>query len=132
MFQQIRFKTFETNSSTTHNMVIIPDEDIKAWDDNELFYGRWVSEELIKENNGSRLFTKEFLKNHGYNVDEPNEDDYENYSDFEDAHDKWEYSMADFINSEQWDSHELECDVNTYTTKHGDKIHILCEYGYDG
>lgn len=38
MKQTIRFNTFETNSSSTHSMVVIPDEYYEDWNKNELFY----------------------------------------------------------------------------------------------
>ena len=32
----------------------------------------------------------------------------------------------------QWERRELEGDATTYTTPKGEKIHIYCQYGYDG
>ena len=31
-----------------------------------------------------------------------------------------------------WENRELEGDETTYTTPKGEKIHIYCQYGYDG
>lgn len=136
MNQVVRNKTFETNSSSSHNMVIIPDECYEDWTNNKLWYLRYTwsadTKKLLEENNGNRLFTEEFLKSHGVVTDEPSMDDYESEDEYEIAYNKWEYLMENFINLDRWESQELEGDEKTYTTKSGDKIHILCAYGYDG
>ena len=49
MKQTIRVKTFETNSSSTHNMVVIPESKLEAWDNNELYYVRHVWSKEVKE-----------------------------------------------------------------------------------
>ena len=81
MNQVVRNKTFETNSSTSHNMVIIPDEYYEDWNNNKLWYMRYTwgdkNKKLLEENNGSRLFTEEFLKSHGISPDEQDIDDYQ-------------------------------------------------------
>ena len=135
MNQVVRNKTFETNSSTSHNMVIIPDEYYEDWNNNKLWYMRYTwgdeNKKLLEENNGSRLFTEEFLKSHGVFTDEPDIDDYESEDEYEEAYNDWESLMEDFMNSDKWDNQDLEGDEEVYTTKSGDKIHILCAYGYE-
>lgn len=126
--QTIRSNTFETNSSSTHCMCIIPEKYWEAWDKNELYYLRWVygdNKKLVEENNGSRLFTKQFLIDKGV-IDpdkEIEEDDDDWYEDEE---------LEDFVNSDGWDAIELEGDCEEYTTESGDKLRILCKYGFDG
>ena len=87
MNQVVRNKTFETNSSTSHNMVIIPDEYYEDWNNNKLWYMRYTwgdeNKKLLEENNGSRLFTEEFLKSHGVFTDEPDIDNYESEDEYE-------------------------------------------------
>ena len=55
MNQVVRNKTFETNSSTSHNMVIIPDEYYEDWNNNKLWYMRYTwgdeNKKLLEENN---------------------------------------------------------------------------------
>ena len=46
--------------------------------------------------------------------------------DFED-HDQWEYKTYD-----DWFNSENETDVTRYTSPSGDKLVVLCSYGYDG
>lgn len=125
MNQKIRNKTFETNSSTTHNMVIIPDDQYEAWNNNRLYYCRWPGgyKSLIEQNNGYSLFTKEQLEEFYDNLDDKSKNYYDSFED---------WASDDFVTSEQWDSRDLEGDEEVYVTKSGDTIHILCEYGYDG
>lgn len=135
--QTIRSNTFETNSSSAHSMVIIPDSQLQAWEDNKLYYMRWdygdANKKLIIENNGSRLFTEEFLKSHELFSDAPKEDDFDDLDEFEDAYIEWEEdAFEDFVNAQGWDRMELEEDHTEFTTPNGEKIHILCKYGYDG
>ena len=88
-----RFGTFETNSSSTHSMVICSEEEYKKWAAGELYASRW--EDGFK--------TK----------DELTEDDY-----------GW-HDLNGWVG-------DLECDENSYISPSGDKIKIICRYGYDG
>ena len=85
--QTIRSNTFETNSSSTHSMCIIPDSKWREWEDNKLYFMRWTygdeNKKLLEENKGSRLFTEEFLKSKGVLKEAPKEEDYEDYDEFE-------------------------------------------------
>lgn len=135
MKQTLRLNTFETNSSSTHAMCIIPDKQWKDWNDNKLYYMRWTygdkNKKLIEENNGSRLFTEEFLRTHGLITDKPKEEDFDNLDEFEEACEEWEDNdLEDFVNCDDWES-ELENDHEEYTTESGETIHILCRYGCD-
>jgi len=135
--QTIRSNTFETNSSSTHCMCIIPDKQWGDWEHNKLYYMRWAygdeNKKLIEENNGSRLFTEEFLRAHGLITDEPKEEDFDDVDEFEEAYEEWEEdNLEDFVNCDGWDNIELEGDHEEYTTESGEILHILCKYGYDG
>lgn len=89
MVIQVRFGVFETNSSSTHSLVICSDEELDLWKEGKLVY-TW-SDNLIPSTN------------------EEGEEG-ENFSKF------CEY---------------LEVDSHTYITKDGEKINIICRYGYD-
>lgn len=133
MKQTYRLNTFETNSSSTHSMIIVPDELYADWNDNKLFYAKYTKggeiEKLIKANNNCRFFTKEFLENNA--EDFPKESDFEgSYDDYEDAFMEW-LDMEDLITAESIGEY-LEVDEEEYTTKNGEKLHIICQYGYDG
>lgn len=143
MKQTVRFNTFETNSSSTHSMVIIPDEDVKAWENDELYYmeNAWSdkSKKLLKANNNNRIFTKEFLKEYGVFDDEefPKESDteegglYEDY-DYESAISEYLRDDLGLVTYSSWGYEDLEEDCNSYTTKSGEVLHIYCRYGFDG
>ena len=88
-----RFGTFETNSSSTHSMVICSEEEYIKWANGELLASRWEDGFQTK--------------------DDLTEDDYGWYD-----LDVW--------------AGDLECDENSYTSPSGDKIRIICRYGYDG
>lgn len=136
--QTVRNNTFETNSSSTHSMCIIPDRLWADWKNNKLYYMRWTygdeNKKLLEENNGSRLFTEEFLKAKGRIKDAPKEEDFEDYDEFEEAFEQWEYDCEDedFVNFDGWDNIDLEGDHEEYITEAGEKLHIMCKYGYDG
>lgn len=134
MKQTIRFNTFETNSSSTHNMVIIPDKYKEQWDKNELYYVDWAYgkiKELVEKSNGRKLFTKQELEDAGIFDDMPKREDFEDDYDFEDA--MYNYlSDLDLINKDKWDSRELEFEDTIYTTENGEVLHIICQYGYEG
>lgn len=137
MKQTIRFNTFETNSSSTHNIVIIPDDQWDKWSSDELFYLRdeygYYGKKLLELNNNSRYFTKEFLENCTLfeEADKiPLKKDYEYIDVYNQALRKWCYHL-DFITFTLWDENELEEDITEYTTPKGEKLRILCKYGFD-
>lgn len=107
-----RRSVFETNSSSTHSITIIPKPDYDAMSkDSDLWYHRdhglktrdeaiaTLPIECVEENDADELDT--ILADHGW-FNEAVEPEY------------------------------LERDINTYTTKGGDSIVIVCRYGYDG
>lgn len=133
MKQTIRQNTFETNSSSTHNMVVIPESKMEAWENNELYYTRWTygkTGEFVEKNNGRLLYTKQELVDSGMFDDMPKREDFEDEYDFEDA--IYEYFCdSDFVTADKWEK-DLETDEHIYTTESGEKLHIICQYGYEG
>lgn len=137
MKQTIRLNTFETNSSTTHSMVVIPDEQWEAWESKQLYFLRddwgW-RKDLLSENNNHEFFTKDFLltsKTILNQEDFPARQEDEDDEDYEERLEEF-FRDNDIVNSDNWAWEELEEDCHEYTTKSGDKVHILCRYGYDG
>ena len=57
------------------------------------------------------------------------EEDQKYLTDDEDGG-NWPLYDNDWFNYEEWHS-DLEQDEHEYTSAHGDKIHIICAYGYD-
>lgn len=90
MVKQIRIGTFETNSSSTHSLVVCTDEELEKWKAGELLYD-YMNSAVVSA---------------------PEEDRYK-YETFE------EFKKY------------LEVDYHTYVTKNGEKLNIICKYGYD-
>lgn len=137
MKQIIRCNTFETNSSTTHSMVIIPDDAYAAWENNELLYinSDWgANKKLLEMTDGYNLVTREFIEQSGLFTGKdkmPNPEDFDDEDDYYDAFKDWCY-YHDMVTFDIWNDSELESDECVYRTKNGEILHIQCEFGYDG
>ena len=120
----IRLGTFETNSSSTHSMVICSEEEYKKWAAGELYASRWydgfkTKEEVIEE--ARKEYYEKFDSEGNFIPD----DEYETVEEFlNDWHTEW-YDLDNWAG-------DLECDENSYTSPSGDEIKIVCRYGYDG
>ena len=122
MKQTFRFNTFETNSSTTHAMVIFgSEEENNLWNDGKL-YVDWDSNIYTEEEVKAKYAEEreEFIKKSYYSEDRKDE---------EDIFQEW-LSDSGFYNCDTW-WENLEQDCTTYITKSGDTIYIHCAYGYD-
>lgn len=122
MKQTFRFNTFETNSSTTHAMVILgSEEENNLWNDGKLYVdwdgNIYTEEEVNAEFEANK---EEFIKKSYYSLDKEDEGD---------IFQEW-LSDSGFYNCDTW-WENLEQDCTTYTTKSGDTIYIHCAYGYD-
>ena len=119
----IRQGTFETNSSSTHSMVICTKDEWDKWAKGELYASRWydgfkTKEEVMEEYR--KEYSNYFDKNGNFI---PNAM-YETFEDFQcDYSTEW-YDMDGWVG-------ELECDENEYTTPGGEVIKVICRYGYD-
>lgn len=138
--------TFETNSSSTHSMVIVDDSQLEKWKNGDIFYvedGNKFVSAYEKSNFDKELFGElvvEYADNEDYQDDicdaiqegrlreyveemircgEWEVDEYERPLSYE----EWE---------RMWDNRDLESDSTEYTTSGGEKIHIFCQYGYEG
>ena len=120
----IRLGVFETNSSSTHTMIIMPEEEYKKWESGELLRYRWDDKFITREENDKivKELIKQYAKEHNTSVDEVDVDDVYSYYDEDVA-----YTLEEFD-----DRMNLENDIETYTTKNGETIVIRCWYGYEG
>lgn len=116
----IRENTFETNSSSTHSVTILDSFEFRKWFNNELYLNSDTNK-LITIQEACDILRQDY--------------DYEGEADF--------YKMEEFI-SKVWDKSDvplsydnfesysnLETDVTTFTSKSGDELTILCQYGFD-
>lgn len=105
--RQIRFGTFETNSSSTHSLVIGTPEQIEKWEAGELFinyYNDYATVFKTKEELDQMAIAEESF-----------------------YRDEWK-------NGEEWDE-ATECldhDSQIITTPGGEQLSIVCAYGRDG
>ncbi len=105
--RQIRFGTFETNSSSTHSLVIGTPEQIEKWEAGELYINYYDDYATVFK-------TKEEL-------DQMEETEKSFYRD------EWK-------NGEEWDeaTEYLDHDSQIITTPGGEQLSIVCAYGRDG
>ena len=116
----IRSKIFETNSSATHSMVILSNDEYEEWKKNELY---------VREGYFDKLYTYDEA------IEDANKygayDDDLRLGDVE--------AINNGLNSDGYFKHDdwfndefLEADSCGYRTEHGDEIVICYRYGYDG
>lgn len=141
---KIRKNVFETNSSSTHCLVIGTASDFEKWEDGEVYYyDSWRSD-------GQRFITKEEaidkLKNSEYKNSDTDKairylETYElDASDYDDDEDEAKRAIFEEMASKDIYEHDyyindhceyLESQETTYNTPGGETIRILCHYGYD-
>lgn len=115
-----RLGMFETNSSSTHSMIIGMEDDFKKWENGELLYNRHNHSFCTKEEAINILKEDLWYKHIDFDNIEPEELE-ERLRD------------AEFYTCEWFDDDdELNHDYNEFVTPNGEKICMLCQYGYDG
>lgn len=137
MKRVIRREAWETNSSTTHSVVIMTAEQSKKWEEENSYYyspSRWYDpfKELPEDKKPvpGMFYTQdeviEFYRLQGYEYD-PEAGDYD--TDDENK-DQFIREMGDFYGYNSWhDDEYLEFDSETYTTPSGEEIVVECKYG---
>lgn len=142
MKKVVRRNVWETNSSTSHSVVIMTASQHDKWEEENLYYYpptrfTWydpfdtLSED--KKPQGGSLYTRdevmEFYRLQGYEYD-PEAGDYDTD---EENKDQYIREMGDFYGYDSWhDDEYLETDTHSYTTPGGEEIIVECKYGYDG
>jgi hypothetical protein len=102
MKRSIRVGVFETNSSSTHSLCIVSQEE----------YNKWERGELVFDRDRYELVTLDEMKSH-QNDEYFDEDNYQTESAY-------------------FDDCDLEGFTERYTTKSGDDIVVFGKYGYSG
>ena len=122
----IRANTFETNSSSTHSMIILTEEEYNKLESGELYLD---DDEVITKEEAKNIFLKHMNEDkYMYDDDLSFEENIKNYLD------EFEYYPSEYPQSlETWkEGDELESDTNIYISPSGDKLKIICKYGYIG
>lgn len=130
MKRQIRRGVFETNSSSTHSLVMCLKSD----------YDRWVKGEVILYTGSGWCYPKDHApqENHFYTKEQAWE--FEKSSKYPPADDMdWDSEEAEeYLQDNEWytyDNYEdqyLEWFDDTYTTPSGEEVIAFGQYGYCG
>jgi hypothetical protein len=134
--KQIRRNVFETNSSSTHSLTLCSEDEFEKWKKGELLFDYW--KEVFVES--SSISDEDKLRAKAAYDDAKSNywKDWESLSDDEknNWYSKWlkehrgdeDYKTYNEYMNEDY----LECFVDRYTSKSGDKIVAFGKYGYDG
>lgn len=115
-----RFGCFETNSSSCHSMIIGMEDEFKKWENGELLYDRYNTRSFCTKEEAINILKEEsWYKDVDFNNIEPEE--LETY-----------FADEGFISCDLLDDDELDHDYNEFVTPKGEKICMLCRYGWDG
>lgn len=119
----IRANTFETNSSSTHSMIILTEEEYNKLESGELYL---YDDEVITKEEAKNIFLKHMNKDkYEYDNDLSFEENIKNYLD------EFEYYSSEYPQSlENWKEEDgLKSNTNIYISPSGDKLRIICKYG---
>lgn len=115
---QVRKSVFETNSSSTHSLVMAVESEFSRWENGEVYYcSHWYSWSRPEDKN-------KFVAGRFYPVEEV--DAY--FESIDEERDTYDFSTYD----EFCDSDSLEVEDYSYTTPGGEVIKAVAKYGYDG
>lgn len=123
----IRANTFETNSSSTHSLIILTEEEEQKLDSGELYLSTKYNTDLITKEEAYKIFLKAMeIDNY---IQDPEYSLEENIKDYlENCDDRYELPCS----LDNWTSEDyLAIDTNHYTSPSGDKLVIICKYGND-
>lgn len=142
----VRFNVFETNSSSTHSVIIVEGaEEYEDFIQNKTYYIDYLNEELKREIGDVKFVSKEVLEGtNWYNVNYTplSEEDFYNdeyelgnhcyYEDYLEFYEKDFCSEHCIYNYRTFtDVDGLEVDTTEYITKDGVPINVICKYGHD-
>ena len=125
----IRANTFETNSSSTHSIVILTEEQNNKINNGELYLTNKYDETIITKEERDDIFykaiedyNKEYPQNIISTIEDFMETDY-----YCDNKDKFPCDM------DEWGNYDyLSYEISNYTSPSGDKLVIHVVYGYNG
>ena len=126
MKRAIRRNLFESNSSSTHSLVIMSDNEHTDWMCGRkwLCRGNWLYRNLLNPPGRGKLYNKDEVRSFISQIGETEN----NYS----SEDELFYDN-DFESYDIWSSNEyLEYEDAEYVTSSGEKIIVCCKYGFEG
>lgn len=125
----IRANTFETNSSSTHSMVILTEEQDNQLRNGELYLTNKYDETIITKEERDDIFYKAIEE---YNKEYPQDiistiEDFMETDYYCDNKDEFPCDMN------EWGDYDyLSYETSNYTSPSGDKLVIHVVYGYNG
>lgn len=114
-----RLNVFETNSSSTHSLIMCGDSEYTAWAKGDMYYCSWFpydADESLKKK--TKFYTLDEAKAICESAD----------LDWEDPERKEFFLTLDEFCEDEY----LESGQDTYTTPGGETIHAVFKYGYNG
>ena len=130
MKEVIRFSTFESNSSSSHSIVILNKADAERWKDGDLYAIKdnfYYYEDDDARLNKCKLYTKEEILDYikKYNK-------YFEPSDIEEYGGEEEYLNSEgFATYSNWEDIELEEEETEFVTPGGEEMVAFCKYGME-
>ena len=118
---QIRRNLFETNSSSTHNMVIALESDFEKWQAGELLYYDGCNKKYCDRDFITQEEALEIIQAEAPEATIDTLDEYYGYD-----YDIWSFDLYCEEKCEY-----IECEEKIFTTPEGEKVHIMCHYGYE-
>lgn len=112
---QIRENVFETNSSSTHSLVMAVESDFRKWEKGEVYYcNNWRSSKDKNKFTEGKFYPKAEVDAY-----------YESIGGERDTYDMCTYD-------EFCDTEYLEVEDYSYKTPSGETIRAVAKFGYDG
>ena len=127
-----RYGTFETNSSSTHSLLILSYEEQRLLDNEELYITSSYNYDLISKSEYIEVMTDKMKEFEEYNEELNFEENLDQFKQSDLYYDnRWELpcTLDKLIELE---TNNLLHDVDHYTSKSGDQIVIHAFHGYNG
>ena len=121
---QVRKGVFETNSSSTHSLVMAVQSEFDKWENGELYYCEWFGSKLKEAGFDEKdFYTKEEVKKACEILG----------IEFDSDDDDWNERKEHFVTYDEFcDTDYLETNEYSYTTPSGEVVKAIAKYGYDG
>lgn len=128
----IRHRTFETNSSSTHSLLILSDEEQRLLDNEELYITSPYNYDLISKTKYIEIMTDEMKEFKKYDENLTFKENLDQFMQSDCYYDnQWQFpcTLDELIELE---TETLSHDTDYYTSKSGDQIIIHAFYGWNG
>jgi len=129
----IRHGTFETNSSSTHSLLILTEEEDKKLNNGEMFITSVYDYTIINKEKRDELLMEKMQNQNDWLVSQ-NREPYKTFEEFlesdyfEDNQSEFPMTLDELFDYEHGSDHAMEF----YTSPSGDNLIIHAFYGYDG